>query len=151
MTGLIMLIRSSDVSVVAVWFCCDGFCLLVVCLRVLLFVFAAVFSGVDEPKSMRTTKMRAMSGSTRAASILLRSAGVFPSNRAINLNSLPPSPRRFGKTSRALLSLRGRGCAAEVCGHVEAQADECAARGRGRRHDRLRARHRCPFGVDGSR
>src|SRR5437763_7151455 len=54
-------------------------------------------AGPEEPKSMRTTKMSAMSGITMAAIILLRSAGVFPSNRAMNLNSLRiPTRRRVG-------------------------------------------------------
>src|SRR5919197_281904 len=90
LTGVISIGRPSGVSGVAVWFCCDGFCLLVVCLRALLFVFVVGLGGPEEPKNMRTTKMKAMSGSTMAAIILLRSAGVFPSNRAMNLNSLPP-------------------------------------------------------------
>src|SRR3954470_12922189 len=92
---------------------------------------------------MRTTKMSAMRGSTEAAIILLRSAGVFPSNRAMTFNSRPPARRLF-QTPAPFGSLRRRRRlrvrAAEVCGHVETQADERVARRRRLHRRRLRAR-----------
>src|SRR5437763_386593 len=94
-------------------------------------------------------KTSANTGSTMAAISLLRSAGVFPSNRAITFKLAHAVAFASTENFVARLSLRRRGArASEVCRHVEAQADECAAR---RRYSLHAGRRQRAFWIHGRR
>src|SRR5918911_3533518 len=100
-------------------------------------------------------KTSATTGSTMAAISLLRSAGVFPSNRAMTFklaHAVAYLRQKFRRETFthfvARLSLRRGARAPEVCCHVESKADERAAR----RRRRLRAgRSQRGFRVRGRR